>query len=55
MCLLASKGTLILVLFQIKPGTQSHETMIMSGKGMSRVNSYGFGDHIIHIKIKTPL
>ncbi|KAJ6655940.1 hypothetical protein lerEdw1_004525 [Lerista edwardsae] len=26
----------------------------MSGKGIPRVNSYGYGDHYIHIKVKIP-
>ncbi|XP_054848489.1 dnaJ homolog subfamily A member 3, mitochondrial isoform X2 [Eublepharis macularius] len=38
----------------IPPGIQSDQRIRMSGKGIPRVNSYGYGDHYIHIKIKIP-
>lgn len=38
----------------IPPGTQSHTRIRMNGKGLRKVNAYGYGDHYIHIKIKAP-
>ena len=38
----------------IPKGTQSHTRVRMNGKGLRKVNGYGFGDHYIHIKIKIP-
>ncbi|XP_060642708.2 dnaJ homolog subfamily A member 3, mitochondrial isoform X1 [Anolis sagrei] len=38
----------------IPPGIQADQRIRMSGKGIPRVNSYGYGDHYIHIKIKIP-
>ncbi|XP_075292303.1 dnaJ homolog subfamily A member 3, mitochondrial isoform X2 [Opisthocomus hoazin] len=38
----------------IPPGIQPDQRIRMSGKGIPRVNSYGYGDHYIHIKIKVP-
>eukprot|EP00069_Balaena_mysticetus_P020157 bmy_02790T0 len=38
----------------IPPGTQSDQKIRMSGKGIPRINSYGYGDHYIHIKIRVP-
>ncbi|XP_046355095.2 protein tumorous imaginal discs, mitochondrial-like isoform X2 [Haliotis rufescens] len=42
------------ILLTIPNGTQSHERIRLPGKGISRVNSYGYGDHYVHIKIKIP-
>lgn len=39
---------------QIPPGIQPDQRIRMSGKGIPKVNSYGYGDHYIHIKIKVP-
>nr|XP_022327662.1 protein tumorous imaginal discs, mitochondrial-like isoform X1 [Crassostrea virginica]XP_022327788.1 protein tumorous imaginal discs, mitochondrial-like isoform X1 [Crassostrea virginica] len=39
---------------KIPAGTQSHDRIRVSGKGISRVNSYGYGDHYVHFKIKIP-
>ncbi|XP_055311634.1 protein tumorous imaginal discs, mitochondrial-like isoform X3 [Sitodiplosis mosellana] len=39
---------------QILPGTASHTKICLSNKGMKRVNSYGNGDHYVHIKIAIP-
>lgn len=39
---------------QIPPGTSSHTRIFLKGKGMKRVNSTGYGDHYVHIKIKVP-
>ncbi|XP_013925636.1 PREDICTED: dnaJ homolog subfamily A member 3, mitochondrial isoform X2 [Thamnophis sirtalis] len=38
----------------IPPGIQAEQRIRMSGKGIPRVNSYGYGDHYLHIKIKVP-
>ncbi|KAM3827222.1 dnaJ homolog subfamily A member 3, mitochondrial isoform 2-T2 [Vipera latastei] len=38
----------------IPPGIQADQKIRMSGKGIPRVNSYGYGDHYIHIKVKVP-
>ncbi|XP_028913627.1 dnaJ homolog subfamily A member 3, mitochondrial isoform X1 [Ornithorhynchus anatinus] len=38
----------------IPPGIQADEKIRMGGKGIPRVNSYGYGDHYIHIKIRVP-
>lgn len=38
----------------IPPGIQPDQRIRMSGKGIPKVNSYGYGDHYIHIKIKVP-
>lgn len=39
---------------QIRPGTSSHTLVRMSGKGMKKVNTNGYGDHYVHVKIKVP-
>nr|KAF6354709.1 DnaJ heat shock protein family (Hsp40) member A3 [Myotis myotis] len=38
----------------IPPGVQADQKIRMSGKGIPRINSYGYGDHYIHIKIRVP-
>ncbi|XP_062467863.1 dnaJ homolog subfamily A member 3, mitochondrial isoform X1 [Pezoporus occidentalis] len=38
----------------IPPGIQPDQRIRMSGKGIPKVNSYGYGDHYIHVKIKVP-
>ncbi|XP_006897488.1 PREDICTED: dnaJ homolog subfamily A member 3, mitochondrial-like [Elephantulus edwardii] len=38
----------------IPPGTQTDQKIRMGGKGIPRINSYGYGDHYIHIKIRIP-
>jgi len=38
----------------VPSGTQSHEYIVLRGKGMKRVHSSGHGDHYVHVKIKTP-
>lgn len=35
-------------------GTASHTKICLNNKGMKRVNSYGNGDHYVHIKIAVP-
>ncbi|XP_053689859.1 protein tumorous imaginal discs, mitochondrial-like isoform X2 [Sabethes cyaneus] len=39
---------------QIVPGTSSHTRITLKGKGLKRVNSYGTGDHYVHLKIQIP-
>lgn len=39
---------------KIPSGTGSHTRIRLTEKGISRVNSYGKGDHYVHIKIKVP-
>ncbi|XP_064415255.1 dnaJ heat shock protein family (Hsp40) member A3a [Latimeria chalumnae] len=38
----------------IPPGIQLDQRVRLAGKGIPRVNSYGFGDHYVHIKVKIP-
>ncbi|XP_042294019.1 dnaJ homolog subfamily A member 3, mitochondrial isoform X2 [Sceloporus undulatus] len=38
----------------IPPGIQADQRIRVSGKGIPRVNSYGYGNHYIHIKIRVP-
>ncbi|KAM4697956.1 dnaJ homolog subfamily A member 3, mitochondrial isoform 1-T1 [Rhinophrynus dorsalis] len=38
----------------IPAGTQADQRIRISGKGIPRMNSYGFGDHYIHVKIRVP-
>lgn len=38
----------------VPSGTQSHEYIVLKGKGMKRVHSSGYGDHYVHVKIRTP-
>jgi len=38
----------------VPAGTQSHEYIVLKGKGMKRVHSNGYGDHYVHVKIRTP-
>lgn len=39
---------------QIMPGTSSHHTLTLKGKGLKRVNTTGNGDHYVHIRIAIP-
>ncbi|XP_042209551.1 protein tumorous imaginal discs, mitochondrial-like, partial [Homarus americanus] len=39
---------------QIPQGTQSHTRIRLTGKGVKRVSSHGYGDHYVNIKIKIP-
>ncbi|MCI4393334.1 hypothetical protein PGIGA_G00156300 [Pangasianodon gigas] len=38
----------------IPPGIQTDQKIRLGGKGIARVNGYGYGDHYVHIKIKVP-
>ncbi|KAJ4439670.1 Protein tumorous imaginal discs [Periplaneta americana] len=39
---------------QITPGTSSHTRIRLSGKGMKKINSFGYGDHYVNLKIRIP-
>ncbi|XP_054897570.1 dnaJ homolog subfamily A member 3, mitochondrial-like [Poeciliopsis prolifica] len=38
----------------IPSGCQSDQVIRLQGKGIRRMNSYSYGDHYVHIKIKVP-
>jgi len=38
----------------IPAGTNSHSTLTLGGKGLKKVNNFGHGNHIVHLKIRTP-
>lgn len=38
----------------INPGTSSHSRIRLPQKGIKRVDSYGRGDHYVHVKIQVP-
>ena len=40
---------------KIQPGTQSGKIYKVSGKGLKRVNGYGFGDQYVYIQVFTPI
>lgn len=40
--------------FQIPSGCQADQVIRLQGKGIRRMNSYSYGDHYVHIKIKVP-
>ncbi|OON19764.1 putative chaperone protein DnaJ [Opisthorchis viverrini] len=42
------------MLISIPPGSASGDRIRLPGKGISRVNGYGYGDHYLHIKIQPP-
>lgn len=39
---------------KIPPGTQSHKTFRIKGKGLSRLGSYGKGDQLVRVVVETP-
>ncbi|XP_035993274.1 dnaJ homolog subfamily A member 3, mitochondrial isoform X2 [Fundulus heteroclitus] len=39
----------------IPSGCQADQVIRLQGKGIRRMNSYGYGDHYVHIKIKVPM
>lgn len=39
----------------IPKGTPSHTRIRLNGKGLRKVNAYGYGDHYVHLKIKVPI
>uniref|UniRef100_A0A673KZ28 DnaJ homolog subfamily A member 3, mitochondrial n=1 Tax=Sinocyclocheilus rhinocerous TaxID=307959 RepID=A0A673KZ28_9TELE len=38
----------------IPPGIQTDQKIRLAGKGIPRINSFGYGDHYVYIKIKIP-
>ncbi|KAG9509874.1 Protein tumorous imaginal discs, mitochondrial, partial [Fragariocoptes setiger] len=42
------------VTVDISPGTSSHTRIRLPSKGVKRMDSYGRGDHYVHIKIQVP-
>ena len=42
------------VLLTVPPCTSSHTRLRLPGKGISRVNAYGYGDHYVHVRIRPP-
>ncbi|XP_071480431.1 dnaJ homolog subfamily A member 3, mitochondrial-like [Diadema antillarum] len=48
------RGIYDTITLDIPAGTQSHARIRLPGKGISRVNGYGYGDHYVHVKIKIP-
>ncbi|XP_065115668.1 dnaJ heat shock protein family (Hsp40) member A3b [Paramisgurnus dabryanus] len=38
----------------IPPGIQTDQQIRLAGKGIPRMNSFGYGDHYVHIKIQIP-
>uniref|UniRef100_A0A4W4HAL9 DnaJ homolog subfamily A member 3, mitochondrial n=1 Tax=Electrophorus electricus TaxID=8005 RepID=A0A4W4HAL9_ELEEL len=49
-----AQGLYEMVNLAIPAGAQADQRIRLSGKGIPRVSSYGFGDHYIHIKIRVP-
>jgi DnaJ family protein A protein 3 len=39
---------------QIAPGTSSHTRVRLSAKGLKKMNTFGYGDHYVHLKIQVP-
>uniref|UniRef100_A0A8C5AJ26 DnaJ heat shock protein family (Hsp40) member A3 n=1 Tax=Gadus morhua TaxID=8049 RepID=A0A8C5AJ26_GADMO len=44
----------IFITFRIPAGIQTDQRIRLSGKGIAKVSSHGFGDHYVHVKIKVP-
>lgn len=38
----------------IPPGIQTDQKIRLGGKGIARMNSYSYGDHYVHIKVRVP-
>ena len=39
---------------QIPAGVQSHHRIRLAGRGITRLDGNGIGDHYVHLKIKVP-
>lgn len=39
---------------KIPPGTSSHTVIRLQGKGIRRVHSHGYGDHLVHVRVRMP-
>uniref|UniRef100_A0A5K3G2E4 CR-type domain-containing protein n=2 Tax=Mesocestoides corti TaxID=53468 RepID=A0A5K3G2E4_MESCO len=42
------------VVVTIPAGSSSHDRIRLPGKGISRVNGRGYGDHYVHLRVSTP-
>ncbi|XP_037578804.1 dnaJ homolog subfamily A member 3, mitochondrial-like [Dermacentor silvarum] len=42
------------VCLQVPMGTSSHTKIRLANKGVKRLNSSGYGDHYVHLKIRIP-
>ena len=42
------------VKIKIPPGTQSHKTLRLKGKGLARLGSYGRGDQLVRVIVEVP-
>lgn len=40
--------------FQVEPGTSSHKKIRLASKGLKKVNTFGYGDHYVIIKVGVP-
>ncbi|KAM9494583.1 dnaJ heat shock protein family (Hsp40) member A3b [Clarias gariepinus] len=49
-----AQGLYGMVDIAIPPGIQTDQKIRLGGKGIARVNGYGYGDHYVHIKVKVP-
>ncbi|KAJ3614969.1 hypothetical protein NHX12_018538, partial [Muraenolepis orangiensis] len=49
-----TQGLYETISIQIPTGCQVDQTIRLQGKGIRKVNSYIYGDHYVHIKIKVP-
>ncbi|XP_062845559.1 dnaJ heat shock protein family (Hsp40) member A3b [Trichomycterus rosablanca] len=38
----------------IPSGVQTDQKIRLGGKGIARINGYGYGDHYVHLKVKVP-
>jgi len=43
-----------LIGIQIPASTSSHTRIRIRGKGLRKVNGFGYGDHYVHLKVKAP-
>jgi DnaJ homolog subfamily A member 3 len=41
-------------MLKIPAGTQSHHRFRLTGKGIKRIHTSGYGDHYVYVKIKIP-
>ncbi|KAM5227569.1 dnaJ homolog subfamily A member 3, mitochondrial [Ctenodactylus gundi] len=49
-----AQGLYEMINVTIPPGIQTDQKIRLGGKGIPRINSYGYGDHYIHVKIRVP-
>lgn len=56
-CLSPQRGCrphLVVVAVQVPAGCQGDQVIRLEGKGIRKANSYSYGDHYAHIKIRVP-